>query len=467
MKRNKSSRTALYDYQKKAVKKISDEFKGRALLADEMGLGKTIQSLHIRKRMHLQSTLVICPASLKINWQREAWLHLGWPSEILESQPPRGWEPSHDLLIINYEILMKWEKALRKINFDLIIIDEAHRIKSPKAKCTKSTQRICGVKGKKQINLNKLPRVIALGGTPLISRPVELWNILNIIRPDTFQSFFPFGQRYCKPRLTRWGWDYRGASHLKELNKLLRTTCMVRRLKSKVLHELPDKSRSVISLPINNPMEYKTAERDFIAWLSRHSPLRATRAKKAQQLVRAGYLKRLAAELKLPSVYEWIDSFLEECDEKLIIFGIHKSILSKLYKRYEDQSVIVHGGISGRDRQISVDRFQRDKNIRIFIGNIRAAGVGISLTQASTVAFCELAWTPGEHTQAEDRPHRIGQTKGVSIYYLVAQETIEVSLCNLLEKKEKTFSATLDGRETPDFDIMQQLMASLKNKKKE
>jgi len=337
--------TKLYKYQKKGVKALS-KFGGRALLADEMGLGKTIQALTWAKKNKIKRTLVICPASLKLNWEQEAKMHLQQPSVVLSGRKVNHVLLRHTskknkktvLLIINFEILGAWKKFLKKFKPQLVIIDECHRIKSPKALCTKNTKKIC----------KKAKHILALGGTPLTNRPVELWNTLNLLRPEEFDSFFIYAQRYCQPKRTRWGWQYNGAAHLDELHSRLKRTCMVRRLKKDVLKQLPAKSRSVVPLSIDNPGEYHRAEEDFLAWLSSISKLKANRARKAQQLVKIGYLKRLAAQLKLRNTIRWIDLFLEESDKKLVLFGIHRSIIQPLTSRYSASMVSITGQTNGR-----------------------------------------------------------------------------------------------------------------------
>jgi len=242
-----------------------------------------------------------------------------------------------------------------------------------------------------------------------------------------------------------WGWVYKGADNLKELHHKLNSLMMIRRLKKDVLNELPDKIRQVIPLQIENGEEYQEAQDNFIRWLTKKSVSKAIRAKKAKQLTKMGYLKRLAAELKMKSILEWIDGFLEENDGKLVLYCIHRKIIKTIYEKYKIISVVVDGSVTGRKRRIAVQSFQRNKRIRIFIGNIRAAGVGITLTASSTLAFVELDWVPANMMQVEDRIHRIGQKNVAMIYYLVAKRTIEESLCRILQDKQKVITAVLDG----------------------
>lgn len=445
--------TKPYAFQEKGVRKI-EHFDGRALLADQMGLGKTLQSLLWMKKAKAIPTIVICPASLKWNWQREALHHLGLQSDVLEgTKPKKKGINKPKLTILNYDIIGPWIPYLKSLKPKLIILDECHFCKSRKAQRTKNARDLC----------EGIPHVIALSGTPLTNRPAELWPTLNIIRPDIYPAFTPFALKHCKPRRTHWGWEFKGAENLDLLHNNLNRYMMIRRLKRDVLLDLPEKSRHVVVVPLENRREYDEAKRDLVAWIRKTKGAgKARRAARAERLVRMGYLKRLAATSKLPAVFQWIDDFLEETDDKLVMFGIHHAVLQPLHARYVN-SVLVDGKLAKRKRMNAVDQFQKDRKTRIFFGNVMAAGVGLNLTRAPTMAFAEIGWTPGEHEQAEDRLHRIGQTRGVSCYYLIGHDTIEDYLCELIQKKQKVLDATLDGNgaETGSLDIYDQLEREL------
>jgi len=439
-----------FSYQLKAVRKI-EHFKGRALLADEMGLGKTVEALlWIKKHPKRKPIIVICPASLK--WMWKAFVHdiLKIRCEILQgtAPPKKGLIGKHSFLIINYEILQYWLPYLKKLKPKILIVDECHYQKNRRAKRTKAVQKLS----------KKIPYIIALSGTPLVNRPAELWTTLHLIRPEEFKSFTTFAFRYCKPVLRPWGWEYKGAHNLKELHRKLNSMMMIRRLKKDVLGELPDKIRHIIPLEIKRK-EYDEAVINFIRWLTKKSISKAKRAARAEQLVKMGYLKRLAAELKMESILDWVDNFLEESNDKLVLYCTHRNIIKILHDKYKKICVVVDGSVTGKRRKQSIRNFQNNKKIRLFIGNIKAAGVGITLTAASSLAFVEMSWTPGEHTQAEDRIHRIGQKNAANIYYLIAKDTIEENLCKLIQKKQKILTATLDGAvKANQLNIFDELM---------
>jgi SNF2 family DNA or RNA helicase len=210
----------------------------------------------------------------------------------------------------------------------------------------------------------------------------------------------------------------------------------------------------VVTLELPDRKEYDLAEKDFINWLRRVSPEKARSAANAEYLVRRGYLHRLAGELKLKQCIEWVDNFLIQSDQKLILFGIHKKVIKPIFEHYKERAVLVDGSVTGEDRQKAVDGFTNNKNKRLFVGNMVAAGVGWNGTAASDVVFVELTWTPGLHTQAEDRPHRIGQKLPVFCHYLVAENTVEEDLCALLQRKQNTVSSILDGAEISGLELL-------------
>ena len=446
--------TKLYKYQKRGVKGIV-RFNGRCLLADSMGLGKTIQALYYLKlRPEHLPALVVCPASAKYVWKSEIRKHTKFSGRILNGQTPCRFK-IRDITIINYDVLLYWKDTLKEMGFNTLILDECHAIKSYKAKRTKAT-----------ISLGKrIPHIIALSGTPLTNRPKELYQTLHLIVPKLFPSFVPYAFRYCNRRMLPWGWDDNGASHLDELHDKLKKTCMIRRTKEQVLPELPPKRRMVVPLPIDRSAEYAEAENNFIEWLTKKDTKKAAKALLAERLVQLGYLKRLAADLKMRSVFNWIDNFLEETDEKLVVFAYHKTIIQQLTSRYSKHCVVVDGSVSMEQRQKNINQFQTKKGTRLFIGQLIAAGTAITLTAASTVAFIELDWVPTAHIQAEDRVHRIGQENHVQIYYLVAKETIEQELCKIIQKKAAIVASILDGKKTgTKLDVFDQLMKSFERK---
>lgn len=447
----------LLPFQKKGVRAL-ERFEGSALLADDQGLGKTIQSLwYFKRHPQLRPLLIVCPAVVKYSWQAEVHRVLHCASEVLEGRNRKRKLPSPaDVVIVNYEILPTYTKAMREWGIRGLIIDEVQYVKNHKARRTRAVRRVS--------QWEDVEAVIGLSGTPMKSRPIELWSSLRIILPDLFPSRVEYAWRYCKPRHTRWGWKFDGATNSRELNRILRSEVMIRRRKRDVLPELPDKIRKVVplALPKKAMREFRAAQEDFLGWLRRISPARAKRAKRSQALTKVGYLLRLAAKLKLPQCMEWIDEFHRaNPSKKLIALTENTFVVQALSQRYP-RSVVVDGKVKGIKRQEAVRKFQRNKGTWLFIGNRRAAGVGITLTASDTVVNMDFPWTPGDLDQGEDRAHRIGQTSTVWSYFLVARGTTEEDLLRLLRKKSDVLNDVLDGaRSGGDLVIFDTLLKKL------
>jgi len=454
----------LAHFQAKGVRAI-DHFGGVLLLADEMGLGKTIQVLAwLKKHPEQRPAIISAPAHLTHHWKEEAKEKFGLRTAVLSglNAKPLDMSVTPSILIVSQDVLSTitkkleggkkktykgWAEVLKAVNPKVVIWDEAHNYKNRQAKRTKSLRKL----------VHSAPYRIAISGTPLTNRPADLWPTLNMLWPQHFPSFFSFALRYCKAVKLPWGWDYRGASHLGELHNRLKGLGMLRRLKANVLSELPPKRRTVI--PIDIPMdEYNRVANDFVNWLQE----KGKKATKADKMTQLGYLKRIAAKAKMAAVIEWIDNYLEGTEDKLAIYGIHKDIIRHgLYERYKKIAVLIDGDVpQGSHRQKLVKIFQNDKRKRLFFGNLIAAGTGITIVAAPVLLTVELDWVPANHTQVEDRIHRIGQSKHTEIVYPVARGTIEELLCKIIQTKQKISSTVLDGvsQRTGDIDIFDQLV---------
>jgi len=447
----------LHPFQAKGFRTIQ-HYKGVVLLADEMGLGKTIQALWwLKENPNARPAIIVVPAHLKYYWQHEAISKTGLHAIVLNGTKPQPFgEAQPQILILNYDILPAWLKVLQRMKPKAVLFDEVHYIKTRSAKRTKASRKLA--KG--------VPYRIGISGTPLVNCPAELWPTLNLLWPDEFEKFVPFADRYCNPEWTPWGMQYKGATHLDELHRRLKGLGMIRRTKAEVLPELPPKQRTVLAVE-TDLTEYKKAESNYLKWLEDTGEHKAAKsAAKAEQITRLGGLKRLASLGKLLRVFEWIDAYLEETDDKLAIYAIHRKIIRPLHERYIDSSVCLDGSTSARMRQLAVKKFQTNKRTRLFFGQIQAAGTGITITAAPHLMFAELDWVPGNHTQAEDRIHRIGQDQPVQITYLVACGTIEEDLCQIIQTKHDVISKTLDGtgKCADKFNVYDELSKALGRK---
>ena len=415
----------LRNFQKKGVKFILQ--KQKAFLADDMGLGKTVQCIAAMELSQSYPALIITPASMKYKWQEEieSWIKAERNISIIESGKNNSF--STDIIIINYDLLEKYKKELLAISFKMCIMDESHYLKNPKAKRTKALSQI----------IKDIPYRIAVTGTPILSRPAELISQLKIL--ERFDALFGHWEnyvtRYCNAKKTQFGWDIKGASNLEELNLILKSSCLLRRTKKEVLKELPDKIKSVIPIRITNLQEYKQAEERIITWLEQNQ--RATEPEILGKLV---ILRKLAGLGKVKPAKEWIANFLET-NQKLVVFAYHHDIINELANEFSAPTIT--GRTSAKERENIVKKFQ-ETELQIIICNIRAAGVGLTLTKANTMLFVELDWTPAQHEQAEDRIYRIGQNQTVNIYYMIAKDTIDTSIIKMLRKKKNIFTNLIE-----------------------
>lgn len=432
-----------YPFQAEGVQML-EKFNGRALLADEMGLGKTIQAiLYMKLHKELRPSVVVVPASVKINWQREfdKWLP-GEKTKIVmgRSDTIKG---SDNIIIINYDILSDYTDLLDAMDPKLLVLDESHMIKNPKALRTKSVKILA--KG--------IDKVICISGTPITNRPIEFFTTLNLLDPEQFNNYYRFGNQFCGAKHNGFAWEYKGSTNPEKLHQILVDSFMIRRLKKDVLTELPPKTRSVLPMEINNRSEYNKARDDLINYLRQTEGSEAAqKATMAETLVKFNKLKQLSIQGKLKQCIDWIENFIDQ--EKLVVFCVHHKTIDALMEHFGDKAVRIDGRVSQGKRQKAIDSFQNDDNIRLFVGNIKAAGVGITLTKACNAAFLELEWVPALHDQAEDRIHRISQERDhVNIYYLVGLDTIEEDLTEVIDSKRKVITEIMDG-ELPEEEAM-------------
>ena len=393
-----------------------------------MGLGKTVQALAILKASNALPALVICPASLRMNWMREAkkWLAPCYsvPYEI---------NSFSDISVINYDILAKWSdhiiERIAKGKIKAVIFDEMHLLKNHKAQRSVAARHIAQALHKAQ---GENSVVLGLTGTPILNRPGELLHLLQILgRLDEVGGFKTFRDRYLVG-------DFRGrGANLEELQVLCRSKFLIRREKSQVLKDLPPKTRNTIELPMADYAAYKRVE---------SAPLRDD---EAAAIVRIGELRRESAKQKLPAAIEWVREFVDE-GRKLILFTVHRDIQAEYMKAFPDAAHIL-GDDDGSTRQRNVDRFQEDPECKLIVCSLKAAGVGLTLTAASDVAFHEFGWTPGDMDQAEDRAHRIGQRDSVTCWYLKAQG-IDESMLELIEDKREVGRQLLELDRTASVD---------------
>lgn len=454
--------------------------KRRVLNANDMGLGKTVESLatlYAAKR--LDRFLIVCPATIKINWQRAILEMCGLEilTEIWDAKTGSGHSGVNGV-IINYENLVKRGADLKRFAPSAIIIDEAHYAKSETAQRTKALMEL--VRGVDWLQ--------ALTGTPIQNRPKELIALLKLLGcMEEFGGWFTFARRYCaayKQRLLvrskknpsgtwREILNMDGAQNLEELNVRLREVCMIRRKKTEVLSELPSKRRARIVLEIDNRKDYDAASASLINYLmatveenaalkkelsfmtpeERRETLKRVRAERrasaerAEQLVFFETATQIAARGKLKAVIDWVDNFLSS-GEKFVLYYYHVEFAEALSKAFP-RAARIRGGDGAALQQANVDRFVHESQLScpLMIASIMSGGVGIDRMQnaASNLGFLELADTPATHLQAEDRLWRYGQEDKVTVYYFIAENTVEENIQQMLATKQAICDSALDG----------------------
>jgi hypothetical protein len=421
----------------------------RAFLADEQGLGKTVQALATLEADGAYPAIVVCPASLKLVWEREA--HIWLPHRSVKVISGRGAVPPEaDIVILNYEIVAAHRDALARRRPRALVVDESHHCKNPRAKRTQAVRRLAEAVPRDGLRL-------ALTGTPVLNHAEELVSQLRVIgRLEDFGSGAGFTRQF------------EGNLSEERLHWHLRRRCFVRRRKDEVLPQLPAKRRVVVPVALANTREYKVAEESVIEWL-RSQPLeldelnaKISATLRAERLAQIGTLKRLAARGKLPAALVWIEDFLAH-GEPLIVFARHIEVLDAVRARFPDALHLV-GRDSAKARDEAVRAFQGGSGAQLLVCSTPVAGQGLTLTRASNVCFLELEWTPAMHDQAEDRCHRIGQHDAVTAWYLLAAESIDETIAELLESKRSLVGAVTDGHRDLSGGLMDDLVRNLRER---
>ena len=456
----------LFEFQKEGVRKMLN-MESNILLADSMGLGKTPQgSMYLRYKENSLPAIIICPASLKLNWQKEIKHWAGLKSYVINGKTPEylseEFLKKYPVWIINYDILgsedkdekleeqkrkeyckendLKYRKKTLKVygwcdtiiekNFKTIICDEAQALGESTTIRTRAVSQICeGLPKSKKIMIS---------GTPYETRTSQFYSLLHMIDPDEFNNEWRYKYRYCDPVKTFFGWKFDGLSNAEELHNRI-SKFMIRRLKEDVLKDLPPKIRSVIPLQItdNERKIYIETDKELED---------AIVNKETNVLSKMAKLKQVAFQVKKNSAIQFIKDYIENVG-KLVVFIWHIESYNILMKEFEKIAVGINGSISIQDRNKAVEEFQNNPKIKLFVGQIKSAGTGLTLTASSCTVFLEFGMTAPQHLQAEDRVHRIGQeADSVLAQYLILEDSIEQDCMNTLNKRAKHLDAVLDGK---------------------
>jgi SWI/SNF-related matrix-associated actin-dependent regulator 1 of chromatin subfamily A len=439
-------------HQKLAIEKLAGS--KRFILADDMGLGKTTSTIIAALETSAKKILIICPASLKINWQREIENYTDRSVYIAEG---KHFSTEHDFVIVNYDILKnfydlkdKENSLITKSNFELIIIDEAHFIQNGQAQRTKLVNSF----------VKSVDKLWLLTGTPMTSRPMNYYNLLFLIESPVAQNWLAYAIRYCQGYQFKAGnrkiWNVSGASNLEELRD--RTSRQVlRRLKTEVL-DLPDKIISPIYLRLKSKL-YEGLMGEYYDWYKNKKEESSSLTVQFSKLMK---VRQVIAEEKINDTIELAQNIIDQ-DKKVIIFTNFTDTLQKIHSHFGKQSVYLDGSCTKPQRQYAVDQFQENDNIKVFVGNLRAAGVGITLTAGEAVIMNDLSFVPSDHDQAQDRAYRYGQKNSVSVYYPIFENTIEGVIYDMLSKKKNIIDTVMGDNIEDKGDFVELLMNKINN----
>ncbi|XP_012285724.1 SWI/SNF-related matrix-associated actin-dependent regulator of chromatin subfamily A-like protein 1 [Orussus abietinus] len=402
--------------------------KGRCIIADDMGLGKTIQALGIAHYYKNDwPLLIVAPSSMRYQWSEAIFNFLpSIPTHYVQHfTSGKDYINNSRVVIVSYDLLSRALDTFLKHVFGFIILDESHTLKSLKTARTKAVQTIA----------THAHHVVLLSGTPALSRPLELYSQLNIVKPG-FMPYHDYGTRYCAGIKRSFGWDFSGSSNMQELQLFLKATCLLRRLKSNVLSQLPSKIREVVVL---DPVLIEASNKE-LQKMSKNLNIKNLKGFDKQNAFIEYY--NISSKAKIKAVCNYVTDLLES-GKKFLIFGHHHTLLDAICEVVTSkkiQYIRIDGKTSSEQRKLQVDKFQEYDDYRVAILSITAANAGLTLTAAQLVVFAELFWNPGILNQAEDRVHRIGQENSVVIQYLVARKTVDDHLWPLIEKKLTTLN---------------------------
>lgn len=478
----------LYPFQKEGVTRILSTNEN-ILLADEMGLGKTCQACtYLKLNKNALPAVVVCQSSLKLNWEREIEKWANLKCTVLEGRKTQRFSDEYfekyPVVIINYDILgvenqiekkqelerkkfckenglkytpkkLKvdgWVDELVQHKFKTIIVDECQYIADPDT-----------IRARAVIQLSEIQdsRKIFISGTPYETKTSQFFTCLNILNKQMFPNRWTYLMRYCDPKHTYFGWQFNGLSNGEELHNKI-STFMIRRLKKDVLTQLPPKQRIIVPMQVSDSDRkiYNMIDEEFTNALSKGE---------SNALVKISQLKRASFEAKKKAMLQWIKDYLA-INDKLVLFVYHKDAFDFLLDNFKDISVGINGETEVKQRQKNIDRFQGDEKIKLFVGQIKACGAGITLTASKATCFIEFGQTVVQHEQAEDRVHRIGQeADSVQAYYLILEDSIDNSIMDILNDHNKGIKQVLNNESDVEMfgDMRKEILKKYKERKKQ
>ncbi len=443
---------SLYPHQSDGVAFLLS--KRRVILADDMGLGKTRQAI-VAMEVGAPSgkILVVCPASLKLNWKRE--IQLVDPEASVEVLGVDRETPDNARwIVLNYDILGKHAERLHGVNWSGVILDEAHFIRNASQR-TNHCLKLLGVQAEARAPVLGPDFVFLLTGTPMTNRPKDLFNLLRCVGHPSARSFLSYAKRYCDAYRNDYGWVTTGASNLDELNLLLKEVS-IRRKKEDVL-DLPPKIRSWVPVDISGSAAAFNAVESFVTWYSGTDP---SKPNDTEFLARLTKVRTALHKAKQKAVEERIRDVVAS-GEKVVVFTCFSEGIERHKAKLGDTAITITGADTAEKRMAAVDRFQQDETVKVALCNIIAGGVGITLTAGTHVIFQDLDWVPANHAQAEDRCYRLGQTRQVTVEYFTADGTLDGYIATLLDQKMKLIAA-VEAEELPDTSILREIQDGLR-----
>jgi len=442
------------EHQKEAIQKLVENKK--FILADDMGLGKTTSTIIAALETGAKKIMIICPATLKINWKREIENYTDRSIFIAEG---KQFSTDSDFVIINYDILKNFhdpknreESLILKSNFDLVIIDEAHAAKNGQAQRTKLINDL----------VKDIGRLWLLTGTPMTSRPIDYYNLLNLVDSPVAKNWLAYVVRYCGGYQFKVGnrkvWNVMGSSNLEELRDRTSPT-ILRRLKENVL-DLPEKIITPVYLNLKSK-EYENVMGEYYDWYDKNPEESKSLTVQFTKLTK---VRQIIANEKVKETIEITENIIEQ-GKKVIIFCNFTESLNTIKEHFGKIAVKLDGSMSQKERQLSVDEFQNNEKIKVFVGNIRAAGTGITLTAAEVAIMNDLSFLPSDHAQAEDRSYRYGQKNNVLVYYPIYQNSIEAIIYDIINAKKKVI-ATVMGDNQDTTEAAEEILNKINNLRK-
>lgn len=437
----------LKSFQEEAVRLtinfLKSDIKG-CYNASEPGLGKTIHTLAALNTLECIKTIILSPAGMRRTWFRETkkWSTLQPRILVVENSEDVRAIGQAEYVIISYELARANVKNIKGYKWDALVADESHKLKNLKAKVTQAV-----LDADKGLWLDAKYH-ICLSGTPCTNDVADLFSLCNAFDCEAFPNYWAFVNTFCNRKETPWGTKYVGVKNAEQLSRMIRSRFYFRFKKEDVLKDLPPKTYIPIYLGEECKVKYTKEE---LAAIERYKEqLRVSYSGNVQYMPKPpeSFSKRRREQglAKVPSVAAFVRDLLEQ-EIPVILFAYHIDVIEALHAELDKfKPSILYGATSPKNRAIAVDRFQAGETL-LFIGQIQAAGVGITLTRSSTVVLCELDWSPAIVGQAVDRAHRIGQQNPVMAYYFQVENSIDEDIETAIIDKAKVFYQIIDGKD--------------------